>query len=410
MSGGILQLAAYGKQDVFISGNPQITFFKIIYRRHTNFSIESIEQPFSADADFGKIVSATIARNGDLVHKIYLQLTLPALLQNQDGATWQGYVNSLGHAIIKKVDLVIGGQLIERHYGEWLEMWSELSLDEAQRKNFNSMIGKYDSDTSLETNAIAEKTYYIPLQFWFCRNQGLALPLIALTQHEVEIKFEFRPLTEMIKSDITITSPLDSNSNTPSFVEASLFVDYIFLDNDERKYFAQEPHEYLIEQIQYQGGKQVDANTANQKIRFSFNNPVKELIWGITTDVNLTTNSLTGNNHLKFSSTSGVDTFNTLRIQFNGTDRFVKRNSAYFRTVQTYQHHSAAPRKYVYCYSFGIKPEEHQPSGSVNMSRLDNSDFFFTFTQSDVTASQFKLFALGYNVARVVSGMFGLAY
>jgi len=410
MSGGILQLAAYGKQDVFISGNPQITFFKIIYRRHTNFSIEAIEQVFSSDADFGKIVSATIARNGDLVHKMYLQLTLPALLQTQDGATWQGYVNSLGHAIIKKVDLVIGGQLIERHYGEWLEMWSELTLDEAQRKNFNAMIGKYDSDTSLETNATSQKTYYIPLQFWFCRNQGLALPLIALTQHEVEIKFEFRPLSEMIKSDIAISGPLDSSSNTPTFVEASLFVDYIFLDNDERKYFAQQPHEYLIEQIQYQGEKTIDANTGNQKVRFSFNNPVKELVWGISTDVNLTTNALTGNNHLKFSSTSGVDTFDTLRIQFNGTDRFVKRNAAYFRSVQAYQHHSAAPRKYVYCYCFGLKPEEHQPSGSVNMSRLDNSDFFFTFTQADVTASQFKLFALSYNVARVVSGMFGLAY
>jgi hypothetical protein len=410
MSGGILQLALYGKQDVFISGNPEITFFKTIYRRHTNFSIEQTEQNFSSDADFGKIATATIGKNGDLIHKMYLMLTLPALDQTQNGATWQGYVNSVGHSIIKRVDLIIGGQPIERHYGEWLEMWSELSLCDTQKKNFNIMIGKYESDVSLETNAITERTYYVPLQFWFCRNQGLALPLIALTQHNIEVKFEFRPLAEMVKSDVLITSPVDENSNPVSFVDASLLIDCIYLDNDERRFFAQQPHEYLIEQVQYQGQKEIDASTGNQKIRISFQNPVKELVWGITTDANLTTHTVTGNNYLKFSSTSGVDTFATLKIQFNGTDRFAPRKSNYFRTVQPHEHHSANPRKYVYCYSFAIKPEDHQPSGSVNMSRLNNTDFFFTFTQADVVDSKFKLFAISYNVARIVSGMFGLAY
>ena len=192
MSGGLIQLAAYGQQDIYISGNPQITFFKIIYRRHTNFSIESIEQTFTTEADFNKIVSATIARgNGDLIHKMYLQFTLPALDQQQEGAEWVGYVNSIGHNIIKRVDLEIGGQLIERHYSEWLEMWAELSLNEAERRNFNFLIGKYNSDVSLKTNALQERTYQVPLQFWFCRNPGLALPIIALTQHEVKIKMEF---------------------------------------------------------------------------------------------------------------------------------------------------------------------------------------------------------------------------
>lgn len=411
MSGGLLQLAAYGQQDLYISGNPEITFFKILYRRHTHFSIESVEHAFNSEADFGKIVSATIARgNGDLINRVYLRVTLPALLQNQDGATWQGYVNSLGHNLIKTVDLKIGGQLIERHYGEWMEMWSELCLDDNQRRNYNQMIGKYESDSSLETNATAQKTYNIPLLFWFCRNPGLSLPLIALTQHEIEIKIEFRALTEMVKSDISITSPKDSAGNTASFVDSSLYVDYVYLDDDERRIFAQKPHEYLIEQIQYQGAKNIDAAISNDRVRFSFNNPVKEIVWGITTDTNLTTNTVTGNNHLNFSSTSGSDTFSTMKLQFNGGDRFSVRNADYFRTVQPYQHHTGAPRKYIYCYSFALKPEEHQPSGSVNMSRLDNSDLIFTFTSGDVVASKLKLFAVSYNVLRVVSGTAGLAY
>jgi len=411
MSGGLIQLAAYGQQDIYISGNPQITFFKIIYRRHTNFSIEAIEQVFTTEPDFSKIVSATLARgNGDLVHNIYLQFTLPALKQNQNGSTWVGYVNSIGHNIIKRVDLEIGGQLIERHYSEWLEMWTELSLSESQKLNYNQLIGKYNTDISLETNALESRTYQVPLQFWFCRNQGLSLPLIALTQHEVKIKIEFRPLSELIKSDVVLTSIVDIDENTPIIKDCSLYVDYVFLDDAERKIFAQAPHEYLIELVQYQGEKPIDAGISNDKIRFSFDNPVKELLWVISTNTNLATNTLTGNNHLKFSSTSGKDTFKTLRIQFNGGDRFSVRNSDYFRLAQPLDHHTGAPRKHIYCYSFALKPEEHQPSGSVNMSRINNSDFFISFDNTDVVESKFKLFALSYNVIRIVAGTAGMAY
>jgi hypothetical protein len=411
MSGGLIQLAAYGQQDIYISGNPQITFFKIIYRRHTNFSIESIQQTFSTEADFGKIVSATIARgNGDLIHKIYLQFTLPALQQGGDEDDWIGYVNSVGHNIIKRVDLEIGGQLIERHYSEWLEIWSELTLSESERKNYNALIGKYNTDYSLATNALEERTYQVPLQFWFCRNQGLSLPIIALTQHEVKIKMEFRPLAEMIKSHELESDIRDIDNKIPTIKDASLYVDYVFLDDEERKVFAQSPHEYLVELVQYQGGKPIDAGISNDKIRFSFDHPVKELAWVIQTNENLATNTVTGNNHLNFSSQSGKDTFKSLRIQFNGGDRFSPRNAEYFRLTQPLDHHTGAPRKHVYTYSFALKPEEHQPSGSVNMSRINNSDFFFSYNSADVAESQFKLFALSYNVVRIVSGTVGLAY
>ena len=411
MSGGLIQLAAYGQQDIYISGNPQITFFKIIYRRHTNFSIESIEQVFGTEPDFNKMVAATIARgNGDLIHKIYLQVTLPALKQDQSGASWVGYVNSLGHNLIKRIDLEIGGQLIERHYSEWFEIWSELTLSDSDRREYNKMIGKYNTDVALQTNALEERTYYFPLQFWFCRNPGLCLPIIALTQHEVKIKIEFRQVADIIKSDVYIDNPVDIDNKRLAIKKGSLFVDYVYLDDDERKLFAQAPHEYLIELVQYQGEKPITANVSNDKIKFSFNHPVKELLWVIQPNEYLTTNSATGNNHLKFSSVSGKDTFKSLRIQFNGGDRFSPRNSEYFRLVQQIEHHTGAPRKHIYTYSFAIKPEEHQPSGSVNMSRLNNSDFFLSFNNSDVVDSKFKLYALSYNILRIVSGTAGLAY
>lgn len=411
MPGGLMQIAAYGAQDVYLTGNPQITFFKIVYRRHTNFAIESIEQTFEGTPDFGKKLSCKIARNGDLMSKVYLQVTLPALTQVQNSSTWHGYANSIGNVLIKYVDIVVGGQPIERHYGEWLEMYSEMYLNDEKRRDYGAMIGKYDSDISLETNATANRTYYIPLRFWFCQNYGLSLPLIALLNHEVRINVEFRDLTEVTKADAVITAPTQSSdSATASFVDASLYVDYIYLDDEEKARYARQPHEYLIERIQRQSDRAIDASTANDRVKLQFTDPVKELIWGITTDANLEVNTSTGNNLMKFSSTSGADTFSTLTIQMKGQARFSTRNADYFRLVQPYQHNKASRRKHIYSYSFALQPEEHQPTGTVNMSRMDEADMFFTFTQNDVVASQLKVYAVSYNILRILRGTAGLAF
>lgn len=411
MPGGLMQLVAYGHQDIYLTGNPQITFFKIVYRRYTNFAMESIEQTFEGTADFGKKLSCKIARNGDLIHKIYLQVTLPALTQSQNGSTWHGYTNSIGNVLIEYVDIRIGGQIIETHYGEWLEMFSELYMDDSKRRNYNAMIGKYNTDVSLETNATANRTYYIPLQFWFCRNPGLSLPIIALLQHEVRIEIKFRELTEVTKADTEITAPTQSiDGETASFVDASLFVDYIYLGDDEKKSFGQNQHQYLIEKVQRQPWRAIEASTLTERVKMQFTDPVKELVWGISTDTNLTKNTSTGNNLMNFSSTSGVDTFSNLRIQMKGQDRFSGRSSDYFRLVQAFQHNTGSRRKHIYNYSFALKPEEHQPTGAVNMSKMDEADMFFTFTQADVVASQLKVFAVSYSVLRIVRGTAGLAF
>merc|ERR1711990_900657 len=269
MGGGLMQLVAYGAQDIYLTGNPQITFFKVVYRRHTNFSMESIEQTFNGTADFGRKVVCTVSRNGDLVHRVYLQVTLPAVTsQDNDHFRW---VNWVGHALVKNVEVEIGGQRIDKHYGDWLHIWNELTQTASKQEGYANMVGNVDKLNRVtgDQQEKPETTLYIPLQFWFCRNPGLALPLIALQYHEVRINIEFRTFNEVCGYKTIPT--------VPTLKAASLYVDYIYLDTDERRRFAQVSHEYLIEQLQFTGDESV--TSSNNKIKLNFNHPCKELVW-----------------------------------------------------------------------------------------------------------------------------------
>ncbi len=411
MIGVLMQLVAYGAQDIYLTCNAQITFFKVVYRRHTNFSIESIEQTFNGYADFGRKLTVTVSRNGDLVSKAFLRVVLPALKQDQSGATWQGYVNSIGNALIKSVEVEIGGQLIDKHYSEWLEIYGELNQSDAHYRSYKRLVGKYASDVSLETNALEERTYYIPLQFWFCRNPGLALPLIALQYHEVKLNIEFRAAAELTRADVAISgAPQDVDGNTASIKSAALWLDYIYLDTDERRRFAQVSHEYLIEQVQYSEPEGIQERATTLNSHLNLNHPVKELVWVISRNTVRAANSLTGNDIFNFTSVLGGDSFDTAKLQFNGHDRMRERDSVYFREVQPFSHHTRSPSKHIYAYSFALKPEEHQPSGSCNMSRLDNVNLNLTFNGTNTVESELRVYATNYNVLRVMSGMAGLAY
>jgi hypothetical protein len=345
MGGGLLQLVAYGAQDVYLTGNPQITFFKVVYRRHTNFSIESIQQTFNGTPGAGKRVTCQISRNGDLVHKLYVVFTHSSAGDLDDA-----------RKCISKVEVEIGGQLIDRQYGDWMEIWNELTLPAGKETGYNVMI---KAECNLDTKA------YVPLEFWFCRNIGLALPLIALQYHEVKINIEF---------------------SSTEFGDATLWADYIFLDTDERRRFAQLSHEYLIEQVQFTGGETI--NSSNLSAKLSFNHPVKELIWQET-------------NRAKLGNT---------KLMLNGNDRFAERDTKYFTHVQPYQHHTNIPDSScnINVYSFALKPEEHQPSGTLNMSRIDTAQLKI----SDISqgTGEVNIYAHSYNVLRILSGMGGLAY
>ena len=279
-----MQLVAYGAQDIYLTGNPQITFFKVVYRRHTNFAMECIKQSFSGSSSFNNVTNtfpqATISRTGDLLSKLYV-------VSNKAGIT-------NGTAIIDLAEIEIGGQSIDKQTSEWMNIWKELSTDESKAIGLKTMQG----DIGI-TDSTGVKTVQIPLQFWFCRNVGLALPLIALQYHEVVVK-----LTTGI------------NHGAPNEGNLELWGDYIYLDTDERRRFAQVSHEYLIEQVQQNQG------SGNSNM-LTFNHPVKELIW---------TNDKTKQ-------------YDSANLVLNGQERFALQDKEYFQLRQPYDYHTAIPRQ-----------------------------------------------------------------
>ena len=510
-----MQLVSYGAQDIYISGNPQITFWKVLYKRHTNFAMESIEVTFNGQADFQKRVTAVINRNADLMYKTYIQVVLPQvdLAASAQGLTAFRWVNYIGHRLIKQVEVEIGGQRIDRQYGDWMQIWTQLSTEAGSTAALDSLIGNtHDlvllkqaegapldatcsaTETTLSCVARAGtpyKTLYIPLQFWFCRNPGVAIPLIALQYHEVRINVDFEQWENCTYAEKDDGVPI--RPDALSLVAASLYIDYVYLDTEERRRFAQQSHEYLIEQVQFTGAESI--TSSSNKIQLNFNHPVKELQWVVQRDsfvdcsyqgwisgvggqqpfnysddfstegiiMSLLTRGTAsaspeetqplggvgtgliqtgsgafpgqvgvtgtdgqaadfdnGVNYLlaKVILDSGVrcegkNPVEVCKLQLNGQDRFTEREGSYFDRVQPYQHHCRTPSTGINCYSFALRPEEHQPSGTCNFSRIDKATLQLTVSLNTVQGArtaQVRVYALNYNVLRVMSGMGGLAY
>lgn len=421
MGGGLLQLVAYGAQDVYLTGNPQITFFKVVYRRHTNFSLESIQQTFNGKFDWGSRVTCQISRNGDLVHKMYVEVELEKLVASPAAILTTDvnrYVNYIGHRLLKSVEVEIGGQRIDKQYSHWMYIWNELSLNVGKKDGYGEMIGADSDMTSFEDNKI-----FIPLEFWFCRNIGLALPLIALQYHEVKVNIEIETFNNCTYNGTAYTKNSDVSSGTVSIKNASLWCDYVFLDTDERKRFAQLSHEYLIEQVQL--NENGLTTTSEQSVPLTMNHPVKELIWTLNDDTKKThqnqwynyTNTSnfesTGEDSIDSTTTlfgvepDGDNSISSASLQLNGNDRFAKRTGEYFSLVQPYQHHTNIPSNAgINVYSFAVKPEEHQPSGTLNMSRIDTARLLI----KPKDTGTLRVWGVNYNVLRILSGMGGLAY
>ena len=552
MGGGLMQLVAYGAQDVYLTGNPQITFFKVVYRRHTNFSVECIEQTFNGTADFGRTVTCNISRNGDLVTKMYLKVELEATNEigsnnAEKAAKAYSLSQNLGRVLVESAKVEIGGSKIDEHYGDWLNIWGELSRNNSLDRGTDKMLGNVPELRSY-TNSKKRYTMYVPMQFWFCRNNGLALPLIALQYHDVRVTFKFRDVAECVSMKAG-----ESRSDI-KFKDAILLIDYVYLDSEERKRFAQASHEYLIEQLQFTGEESV--NTANEKFRLNFNHPCKALFWslrlgnyttgkssialndngevdierfakvmwmatrvdagsakynndatydlsGTATDeiqtpdkaavgtdaakndisqavsdivdgikaqfvvadgsanapltldnVVVLSHDLTGADlstaydtlvagisnaeakkvlaaharTLRLHTNHGLyvdgseNPVQSAKLQLNGHDRFSAQDGHYFNYVQPYQHFSNTPSDGNNVYSFALNPEEHQPSGTCNMSRIDNATLSLTLGERGADSSanfanQYlvddtvcSIYTVNYNVLRIMSGMGGLAY
>ena len=433
--------------------------------------------------------------------------------------------------MISQVEVEIGGQRIDRQYGDWMHIWNQLTLTSEQQRGYYKVVGNttqltYITDPSFNDvdgpcdstaprqvcaprNALPETTLYVPLQFWYCRNPGLALPLIALQYHEVKINLDIRPIDECLWAVKTLGACTGSAKVTTAYnqslVAASLYVDYVFLDTDERRRMAQNPHEYLIEQLQFTGDESV--GSSSNKIKLNFNHPVKELIWVVQPDENVdycsslecsqtlfrtlgaqpfnytdavdalpnaihsfgshdsvaantgayinasglfndagavdvegsgwfngtthyTAPNLGATGNLQNAGVSDAGTFVlaesaldmhcwgenpvvTAKLQLNGQDRFSEREGTYFDLVQPFQHHTRNPDTGINVYSFALRPEEHQPSGSCNFSRIDNATLQLVLSNATVEGTKtakVRVYATNYNVLRVMSGMGGLAY
>ena len=440
MGGGLLQLVAYGAQDAYITGNPHITFWKVLYKRHTNFAMEAFRVNFTGAPVYGQRVVAVVNRNADLIWKTYVEVTLPDT--SVPSVNWtSGAQRRLGYLLLQQVEIEIGGQIIDRHYGEWLYLWETLTADFDTSLKLDNMVGgQYEGTTSsFQTCNGRQSVLYIPLQFWFCRNPGLALPLIALQYHEVRFNITLNDTINLVNGTPTSAGTIASQAaKLPALRDMALYIDYIYLDVDERRRFAQESHEYLIDQLQYEGQQQI--TTSSARIDLTLNHPVKELVW-VFQDARKTdcgsTSSINAGYAQPFSYNDIVD---RCRLQINGQDRFDERYGDYFWKVQPYQHHTggAFARTFapnaggqvigtsspnpINVYSFAIQPEEHQPSGTCNFSRIDSATLVFNSVTNPTSGNDdgsfpnksypynFRLYAVNYNILRIMSGMGGLAY
>jgi len=440
MGGGLLQLVAYGAQDAYLSGNPQITFWKGLFKRHTNFAMESFRINLTGQPNWGVKHSALIGRHADLLYSTYLEVVMPeGQSVNNDGYR-------LGYNLIKYVELDIGGQLIDRLYGEWLFLWDCLSSDVQTGKKLFDMVGVYNSETfttptlSACSNGGRDSagfTLYIPLNFFYTRNPGAALPLIALQYHEVKINIEWND-AKFIAGDFNNAKLLKQP------IQAAVYIDYIYLDTEERRRMAQNSHEYLIEQTQYNEEKGI--TSVNNRIDLTFNHPVKELVWVVQPEYYTNCNLATAKGETRLQPfTYDDEVIKEQWLQINGQDRLDRRPGTYYNKVQPYQHHTGGfnvvrggsadfekqRQPGAYMYSFALKPEEHQPSGTCNFSRIDTATLVLSVngqwwdpyvddggadgTVRDIVIGEddawnVRVYAVNYNILRVMSGMGGLAY
>lgn len=531
-----MQLIAYGAQDVYLTGNPQITFFKNIYKRHTNFAIEPFEQNIQSNIFFGNKVTCKLNRNGDIITKIYLKCSVSAYLDetvNTDDGKF-AWVNFLGHSMISSIEMLIGGSIIDKQYGDWLQLWYELTRNTAHNRGYDKMIGNTEEMTKLSIDR-KSATLYIPLQFFFNRYSGLGIPLIALQHHNVVFNIEFRKAEQLIVKE--------QNANVVvEMSECNMVTNYVYLDSDERKRFASSTHEYLIEQIQVSGPEKVNQEDISYVL--NFNHPCKVMYWFMkngnyitgksflfyvpdskyiyrsgyqdeNTDLlngasiryilsqiasvngiidlkldgthdNITNYSVNGitinrvtikpktdslidedattkkckadisdwevitplsiddvskpideifngivrttdddneghenydvivyqwNNFGKYLDSSS-NPINSAVLKLNGHNRFTTQSGEYFNYLQAFETHKSTPKDGVNLYSFSLNPIEHQPSGTCNFSRIDNSSLDIKFDKDiiGIPNNEFSVYVINYNILRVMSGMAGIAY
>lgn len=408
-----LQLIARGRQDIYLTGSPQTTFFRQVYRQYTPFAIESIPIELDGTLQLGQRVSCLIPRKAELLSQLFLEVDLPPI----PGPSYL-WANDIGHALIRDVSIEIGEKEIDKQTGEWMNLWGELTTPAGLRAGYNEMIGHYDQYPIEAINSGQQQNglqLQIPLRFWFCNNIGLAIPLISLQSHPVRIIFHLRPFTELWWSDAGL--PCDPPQPVqPTRIQ--LFGDYIFLDKRERQEFAAREHEYLIEQVQVVPPQSVPAGVNAVNVPLMINHPCKEFIWVVQQSRARQYHEWFNYSDLLATEPSRIanELMASAILRLDGYDRFYRRSARYFRLTQPYQRHTNVPGgtgTYIYVYSMSLHPEAEQPSGTMNASKIDDITWNLAFNPTPSAINEERLisfFVPNYNVLRIIGGLGGLAF
>jgi hypothetical protein len=418
MSGGKLKRIENNivKHEKYFKGSPEITFFKKVYKKTSVFNITTIEQELLGNMDFGNILNCVLNKSGDLLKTIYLEIILPDL-EKPYNCKWYGYTNNIGCSIIKSITFKINNQIIEKIYGEWIDIYYQIN-----NININDMVKQYNSDYSLrnKNNNIdyKQRKVYIPIPFFFTKDSGLALPLIALNNSIISIDIELTKLNEIIKID-NFNELNNIKQKYDEKLICKLFTEIIFLDKYEKKIFINKNIEYLIEQTQFNNNDFFYKTDLYKNVELDFRYIIKQLIWVIVVDNKNLDNILEQdhNNITKYTTqySNYEDTFDTLQIYFNNIE-IIDESALYFRKVQSNIYHKNISNKYIYSYSFSINPLSYQPSGYVNFSNINQILLKFKFKDYKLNISGsstngiIKIFAVNYNILKIASGMASLLY
>jgi len=403
-AGTLVELIARGKQDTYIIGNPQFSYFKSVYKRYTNFAVEAIKQIFTESPDFGKRVTCIIDKKADLLSDILLEVELPAL---QENISWS---NGIGYYMIDYVELQFGGEPIDRITGDMMNILMELTTTTGKKQALYPMVGKFATfTTSSQTGSLK---LLIPLPFWFCRSIEKSLPLISMQYTDVKIVIQFKQFSSCWYNLPNTLNGLVPSS-TPRIGKANLLCNYVYLDVFERTKFAKQlNHEYLIEQVQSINEYAISQNLLIANIRLFLNHPVKELFWIYRTAV-----ANTANDYDNYGSISNYDTpneksiapFTDITLRFNGNDRFETTTETFFRLYQPYKYHSSGTNNYIYMYSFALEPENIQPSGTCNFSKIDNAVLTLDMSPN-IPEGTINVYGMNYNILRIQNGMAGILF
>jgi len=500
MPGGIMQIIFQGAQDLYLTGNPTMTFFKTVYKRYTQFGTEYISLFFDPIPSLTptQMTKATckIDRNADLIHDTYLVYDLPALYTNN--LIPVGWVEEVGTHIIQEILIRLDGNVLDTQRGDFMKIYSDITMNGTEKYQFLKCVGgesfmlnsgqNLSNDITTQTIAINAKRLYIPLLFWFCRNSGLSIPLIALQYNELYIDCTFNPLNELIRIGNPLVSPkqlFGDYQNSPfnvnirnyllsiGFDQTNVFyyftqnnwqsntyllANYVYIGDDERKMFAQTSHEYLIPQIQFNLFQGLKAGP--NYLETTFKHPVKEIIWYLTMDNLDQTNDWynfgglkTCNSfrfwqsqlkyyglqqyyepELQYITDNFTNYVNSVKAQsvykltgaqaqtyfgdyysimqnfqpvFNNNDRMEVQDKDFYGAVQLFKYHIGPSSPGIYVLSFAFKPEEHQPSGTQNFSRLDYQEFRLNIFNTYPVEDRFNcyMYAVNYNVFRIIGGI-----